>query len=91
MFTCTFPRAAPEVTLATPAVWSKAELFFSPKFLELGACCWAELETGLGLKSGPLCFLASTSQAHNEKDYAPGFCWMWDLFIEESGGRRNYL
>ena len=72
-------------------MWSKAELFFSPQFLELRACCWAELETGLGLKSGPLCFLASTSQAHNEKDYATGFCWTWDLFMEEGRGRRNNL
>lgn len=35
-------------------MWSEAELSFSPQFLELGACGWAELETGLGLKSGPL-------------------------------------
>lgn len=35
-------------------MWSKAELSFSPQFLELGACGWAELETGLGLKSEPL-------------------------------------
>lgn len=54
LFTCTFPRAAPAVTLATPALWSKAELSFSPQFLELGACGCAGLETGLDLKSGPL-------------------------------------
>lgn len=38
-----------------------------------------------------LCFLASTSQAHGEKDSAPGFCWTWDLFMEEGGGRRICL